>query len=203
VARRVVTFLEGDWERAQAEWAAALARDEAAGDLLNAALNARWLATARRALGDRTGATAALERALALSCAGPQVPAELAARAELAQLRAGDDPAAAESHLARCEEILATGEDWRGATGPVELARAVVAAAVGDHQLADARVDRAVERFTAYGLVWHRAAALRTWAHLLARRGQPDQAAERRRQAEQAYLDLGAADRWRAPQEEQ
>ena len=66
VARRMMTFLDGDWEQARDAWAGAVAADEAAGDLHDAALNCGWLATARLALGDRDGAMAAWERALDL-----------------------------------------------------------------------------------------------------------------------------------------
>jgi DNA-binding SARP family transcriptional activator len=197
VACRVISFLDGDWEQAEEAWAAALVRDEAAGDLHDAALNARWLAAARLALDDREGAAAAPEKALGFGRAGPQVPTELAARAELVRLTADGDVDTAEGHLVRCEEILTRGEDWRGTTGQVELARAAVAAARGQHELADTHQARAVEVFTAFGLPWQRASALRSWAGLLTRRGQRQQADERERQADQVLGDIGAADRWR------
>ena len=80
--------------------------------------------------------------------------------------------------------------------GRVELARAEVAEAQGDRERADAHQARAVEMFTAFGLPWHRADALRSSARLLARRGQDEEADERRRQADQVYRAIGAADRW-------
>ena len=49
VARRHVRFLLGGWEKAAEEWQAALDDDLSAGDLRDAALNARWLAEARLA----------------------------------------------------------------------------------------------------------------------------------------------------------
>ena len=199
VARRMMTFLDGDWETARDDWAGAVAADEAAGDLHDAALNSGWLAAASLALGDRHGATAAWERALDLGRLGPQVPTELAARAELARLSAADDVAAAAVHLDRCEEILAAGEDWRGAAGRVELARAEVAEAQGDAGRADAHARRAIEVFTTFGLPWHRADALLCWARLLARRGHGERADELRRQAHQVYRAIGAVDRWRRP----
>ncbi len=195
----MMTFLDGDWERARDAWASAVAADEAAGDLHDAALNHGWLAAARLALGDRDGATAAWERALDLGRLGPQVPTELAARAELARLTAADDLAAATIHLGRCDEILASGEDWRGAAGRVELARAEVAEAQGDHERADAHAARAIEVFTTFGLPWHRADALLCWARFLVRRGQGERADERRQQADHIYREIGAADRWRRP----
>ena len=196
VARRMMTFLDGEWEKARDAWADAVAADEAAGDLHDAALNCGWLAIARVALRDRDGATAAWEQALELGRLGPQVPTELAASAELARLCAADDVDAATGHLLRCEEILAAGEDWRGVVGRVELARAAVAEARGDHDAADAHLTRAVEVFTAFGLPWHRADAIRSGARFLARRGQDDEAGRRREQADQVYREIGASERW-------
>ncbi len=199
VARRMMTFLDGDWEQARDAWAGAVAADEAAGDLHDAALNLGWLASATLALGDRDGALAAWERALDLGRTGPQVPTELAARAELARLSAADDLTAAAAHLHRCDVILAAGEDWRGVSGRVELARAEVAEARGDHEQAAAHQGRAVEVFTDFGLPWHRADALWSWARFLAGRGRDGEAEERRRQADQVYRGIGAAERWRRP----
>jgi DNA-binding SARP family transcriptional activator len=154
VSRRMLTFLDGDWTRAERDWAAALRRDEEVGDFHDAALNARWLGGVRRLLGDQEGAVAALRRAVEIGVEGPQVPTELAARAELAQVL--DDRAEAAAQLERCDEILAAGEDWRGLAGVVELARGVVTGADDAYQ-------RAVEIFTTYRLSWRRAAALKTW----------------------------------------
>ncbi|WP_433158806.1 BTAD domain-containing putative transcriptional regulator [Kribbella sp. CA-247076] len=157
VSRRVLTFLGGDWAQAEQDWSAALRRDEDAGDLHDAALNARWLGGVRRLLGDQEGAVAALRRAVTIAVDGPQVPTELAARAELARILAevGERDEATEQ-LARCEEIVAAGEDWRGLAGVVELARAAVTGA-------DEAYQRAVDVFTAYRLPWRRAAALKAW----------------------------------------
>ena len=116
-SRRMLLLLDGRWEQAAESWAAAVAADESAGDLHDAAVNLRWLAEAQVALGDRDGALASLERALALGRQGPQVPTELAARARLAQLLAAERPDDAAAHLDRCDEIVAAGEDWRGAVG--------------------------------------------------------------------------------------
>jgi tetratricopeptide (TPR) repeat protein len=197
VARRMLTFLDGNWEQAESDWASAAEVDQAAGDRHDAALNLRWLASARLALGDRDGAVAALEKALAFSYDNRQVPTELAARAELAQLCAVDRLAEAEEHLARCDAILSSGEDWRGLVGPVELARAAVAAARRDDARADACLARALEVFTSFGLPWQRAATLASWGRVLGRRGDRHQAGERLSQAEEVYAGLGAADRWR------
>ncbi|TCO32475.1 transcriptional regulator [Kribbella steppae] len=157
VSRRMLTFLDGDWERAERDWATALHRDEDAGDFHDAALNARWLGGVRRLLGDQDGAVTALRRAVTIGVEGPQVPTELAARAELAQVLAeSGDLTEAAVELQRCDEILAAGEDWRGLGGVVELARGAVTGVDDAYQ-------RAVEIFTTYRLAWRRAAALKAW----------------------------------------
>ena len=195
-ARRMLLYLDGEWERAAASWAAAVAADESAGDLHDAALNHRWLASARAALGDREGAVSALERALVLACQGPQLPTELGARAALAQLLAAERPADAEEHVTRCDAILAAGEDCRGAVGQVELARAAVAAGRGDDATADAASARAVEVFATYRLPWLRAGALAAWGRLLDDRGDHPTAQERWAQAREVYAGIRADDRW-------
>ena len=169
----MLLLLDGRWEQAAASWAAAVAADEDAGDLHDAAVNLRWLAEAQSALGDRDGALASLERALTLGIQGPQVPTELDARARLAQLLAAERPDEAAAHLDRCDEIVAGGEDWRGAAAPVELARAAVAAARGDAAATDTASGRALEVLVDHRLPWREAAALAAWARLAERPWRP------------------------------
>ncbi|WP_436498630.1 BTAD domain-containing putative transcriptional regulator [Actinokineospora sp. HUAS TT18] len=191
VARRLLLFLDGDWERAEQAWATALAADESAGDRHDAALNARWLAGVRELLGDLDGAVAAWERALALGVDGPQVPTELAVRAELARVHAVEgETGTAADHLSRCAEILAGGQDWRGLLGTVELARGALAAARGQHAESDAAHENAVRVFTEYRLPWRRALALRAWARVA------DDPAQRLRAAVSVFAEIGAAARW-------
>ena len=195
-SRRMLLLLDGRWEQAADSWAAAVAADESAGDLHDAAVNLRWLADAQVALGDRDGALTSLQRALDLGRQGPQVPTELAARARLAQLLAAERPGDAAAHLDRCDEIVAAGEDWRGAVAPVELARAAVAAARGDAAATDTASERALRVTVDHRLPWHEAAALDAWGRLSDGRGDHRAAAERWRRAREAYRRLGAPDRW-------
>jgi tetratricopeptide (TPR) repeat protein len=194
VAHRYLDLLTGRWEDAAAAFGEAAAADESSGDLNDAAVNHRGAAWAMRLLGDHDGAVAALDRALAVGTSGPQVPTEVAARAELARLTASDDPEGAARHLRRCEEAMGD-EDWKGLSGTVALARAAVAAAAGDRAGADAACAAAVDTFTEVATPWHRADALASWAeHLVA----VDREASRvrRAEAEAAYRSLGAAPRW-------
>jgi hypothetical protein len=186
LSRRLLVLLDGDWEAAEADWAATMAADEAAGDVHDAAVNALWLAQARELLGDADGAVRCLDRAVEIGIHGPQVPMELAARAELARILSATDPGSATSHLARCDEILAGGEDWRGRVGRVHLARAHVLAGDGTDPAVEA-LDAAHQVFTGLGLVWHVAETETARAALAG--GSADTAVA-------AYRALAAPDRW-------
>ncbi len=198
VSQRLLRLLDGDWEAVEGSWANACAHDLDNGDRMNATLNAYWIGQIRGWIGHQGDAVAALRRGLAISCDGPQVPAELMLRAELARLQANlGDTEAAGTHLARCDEILADGEDWRGQTGNVELARGAIAAARGDHDQAHDAHRRALETFGAFRLPWWRGQTLHAWAGWLTAAGRTDEAETTYRAAQAVYDELGAADRWR------
>ncbi|HEU4947625.1 MAG TPA: BTAD domain-containing putative transcriptional regulator [Kribbella sp.] len=200
VCRRVLTSLDGEWEQAERGWAAALSDDEEAGDLHDAALSARWLGGVRMLLGDQGGAVAALRRAVTIGVEGPQVPTELAARAELARVLAGGgEVGEAALHLTRCDEIMAEGQDWRGQVGVVELARGAVAGAQGQPGECDDAHENAVAIFTAYQLPWRRAAAFHAWAESLSAMGRHEAAVGKHQASWQVYDEICAPQRWRRP----
>ena len=60
----------------------------------------------------------------------------------------------------------------------------------------DAAHTRALDIFTAKGLPWRRADALRGWAAALDARGDAAGAAARRAEAEEVHVRIGAAGRW-------
>ena len=119
-SRRMLLLLDGRWEQAADSWAAAVAADELAGDLHDAAANLGWLAEAQVALGDRDAALESLEQALTLGrqaagadrarCPGP---VGAAARCRAPRGRRGPPRPVRRDPRA--------GEDWRGALAPVEL----------------------------------------------------------------------------------
>ena len=81
-------------------------------------------------------------------------------RAELALLAAGDGRLeTGHAELARCQEIIAMGEDWRGIAGRVSVAAGMLAAAEGRHAEASLAFTAAVETFQAYGCYWDEAEA--------------------------------------------
>ena len=196
VARRLLSFLLGDWEGAAAQWQSALEHDLAAGDRHDAVANARWLADALLALGDERGAAERLELALDIAASAPQVPSEVAIRARLAGLPC-TAPESAAIHLSRCEEVAVAGEDWRGLAGEVAMARAAVALKGHDWAAAAAAATEAASVFHRYRLPWRRAAALQSWARALAGAGRVSEARAGHEAADAVLAGIEAPERWR------
>jgi DNA-binding CsgD family transcriptional regulator len=126
---------------------------------------------------------------------------EFYSRAELALLLAETGRVAeAEPHLARCREILADGEDWRGLGGRELLAEAVYAAAKGQAAEAEARFERAIACFHNLTLPWDEAEAFETWARECRRfyRGRTRRSfvAEKLDGARGVYQRIGAGQPW-------
>ena len=195
VGRRLVRFLLGEWEEAAAQWQAALDHDLAAGDRHDAVANARWLADALLVLGEERRAAEVLHQGLEIASSAPQVPSEVWLRARLAGL-ATTEPDHATAHLARCEQVLAAGDDWRGLVGEVALARAGVALRDSDWRAAGVAAEQAVTVFEDYGLPWRQAAALQAWGRALDGFGRTAEAAARRGEADAVLAQIGAPERW-------
>jgi tetratricopeptide (TPR) repeat protein len=196
VGRRLVRFLLGEWEEAAVQWQTALDHDLAAGDRHDAVVNARWLADALLALGEERRAAEVLHQGLEIAATAPQVPSEVWLRARLAGL-ATTDPDQAAAHLARCEQVLAAGDDWRGLVGEVALARAAVALRDADWRSAGVAAEQAVTVFEDHQLPWRQVAALHAWGRALSGHGRTDEAAARRGDAAAVLARIGAPQRWR------
>lgn len=195
VGRRLVRFLTGEWEEAADQWQAALDHDLAAGDRHDAVANLRWLAEALLQLGEDRRAAEVLHQGLEIVDASPQVPSEVWLRARLAGLGTTDGRDAA-AHLARCDDVLASGDDWRGLVGEVALARAGAALRGTDWGGAMAGAQQAAEIFERYRVPWRLAASLRTWARALEGVGRHDEARARRVEADDVLTRAGAPSRW-------
>jgi hypothetical protein len=122
--------------------------------------------------GDHQAAVRRLEHALPIVVDGGGVYWELWVRPDLARALAAtgrtDD---ARTHVARCRELIAGGEDWRGRAGHVELARGVA------HADADAFA-AAHDIFDRYELRFEQAETLREWGRILGEPERLDAAAE-------------------------
>jgi hypothetical protein len=95
--------------------------------------------------------------------------------------------------LARCQEIIQAGEDWRGLAGRVALAAGMLAAADGRPGEAGEAFAAAVETFHAHACSWDEAEARCLWAKAL-----PAEASQQRQEAADLYRRIGASQRWAA-----
>jgi class 3 adenylate cyclase len=138
-----------------------------------------------------------LEDAIGLCPDGSHWLWEMAARPDLAIIcvRLGKLPKAAE-HLARCRQIMAAGEDWRGLVGHVARSAAVLAAAEGRPDEAELEFAQAVTIFRRYHTPFEEAATLRQWARVLAASGNPDRASEKFDAAVEVYRSAGTGQDW-------
>ena len=192
VLGRMLLYWSGDWEQSEAAWTAAADRDDRSGDRLDGTLNLYWLGRVRRLLAAHEAAEVALAEGLAVALQGPQIPAEVMLRAELALLAAGSGRlAAGRAELGRCQEIIRTGEDWRGLAGRVALAAGLLAAADGRRGEAGEAFAASVEIFRAYACSWDEAEARSLWARAL-----PAEAGRQRQAAADLYRRIGAGRRW-------
>lgn len=192
VLERMLCYWSGDWEESEAAWAAAGERDARSGDHLDATINAYWLGRVRRLLGAHEAAEAALSTGLSVALQGPQLPAEVMLRAELALLAAvRGQPAAGQAEVMRCQEIVGIGEDWRGLAGRVSLAQAMLAASEGRAAQARGAFAAAVTAFRKHGCFWDEAEARALWAM-----AQPAEADRHREAACDLYQRAAAGKRW-------
>ena len=192
-----LAFFEGDWERER--------------DLLKGALEwackvhlgfeifvRRSLACVLRALGEHSRACVVLERFLQNYAPGePICHTEMYLRPELALLytELGRLESAREQ-VARCDEITAAGENWRGLGAHSERAAAVLSAAEGRHSDADARFAISAGVFNRLSLVWEEADVLHRWGRALASAGEGNRAIEKLDAATEIYRRHGAGQRW-------
>jgi DNA-binding SARP family transcriptional activator len=192
VLERMLLYWSGDWEQANAAWMAARERDLRSGDHLDSILNAYWLGRVRRLLGAHEAAGSVLAEGLAVALRGPQLPAEVMLRAELALLAVGDSRLeAGHAELARCQEIISMAEDWRGIAGRVSVAAGMLAAAEGRHAEASQAFTAATKTFQAHACHWDEAEARYLWAVSL-----PAEASRQRDTAADLYRRVGAGPRW-------
>lgn len=126
----LLAYAEGDWERGVMLRRKELEAARAAGRLQGIGDCASLLGRFARLGNQRVEAEAYLNEGLAAAVAWPDLNRELFMRVELALLDADRGRVEkAKAQLARCREMLASGEDWRGHLGAFASASALVAAA--------------------------------------------------------------------------
>jgi len=192
----ILLFHEGDWESARASCEAFYRRSlESPEDSLS---SSRDLARLLRVLGEPALGCPLLEKLLArFPLDEPHLQIEMGARPELAlsYLELGRHDAAAEQ-VARCDEIVAAGEDWRGLAGQYARASAVCFSAGGDYQDADNQFAAATGIFNRLSLAFEEADTFHYWGRALQSAGETRRATEKFDSAIQIYRQTGAGQRW-------
>ena len=189
-------LLEGKWEEAEELLENEIVESRNVGDLLEVSNCRAVLATLLRVRGAARQALLVLGEAVAESRRSKLFnemgmrPALSRANAELGQYDA------AERELARCRDILAAGEDWRGRSADVVRAAAVLAAAQGRYREADGEFAKALTTYRRYSAPWEEADTLECWASALLAAGDRARAAEKFDAAIEVYRRIGAPERW-------
>ena len=194
--RASLLLFEGQWEEAEELFESEIVESRSAGNLLEVSNCNSILAILLRVRGAAQKASLALGEAVA-EIGEANVRSEMQMRPALSRAHAElGQYDAAEQELARCREIVAAGEDWRGMSGDVGLAAAVLAAARGRYQEADAEFDAALSIFCRYSAPWEEADTLECWASALVAAGDRARAAEKFDAAIEVYRRIGAPERW-------
>jgi tetratricopeptide (TPR) repeat protein len=189
-------FLEGKWEEAEELLENEIVELRRVGDLLPASNCALTSASVLRVRGAVRQAALVLGEAVE-SGGEANVNNEMRIRPLLSRVNAElGQYDAAERELARCREILAAGEDWRGRAADVALAAAVLAAAQGRHRDADGEFAKALSIFCRYTAPWEEADTLECWAIALRAGGDFARADQKFDAAIQVYRRIGAPERW-------
>jgi tetratricopeptide (TPR) repeat protein len=193
----LVLFYHGEWERAEPELSRAVDQAREEGRHISTCTSGHWLARLWRAVALRGKAEAKLHENLAIAIEAPHLALELNTRAELASILAETGrPDQARPHLARCREVIAAGEDWRGLVGHIERAEAVVAAAEARFDDANRHFEQAAAIYRRYQVPFEQAEALHYWGRALTAAGGRGAALEKLDGATELYRRHGAGQRW-------
>jgi class 3 adenylate cyclase/tetratricopeptide (TPR) repeat protein len=192
-----LSFWAGDLEAAEAQFSAAVDFLRHAERRENVCGLGSFLALIQRISNHHGKAEELLLEGLSYSVPGGYVAMEMLGRPCLAHVyaemgRTGE----ARTQIARCREIMAAGEDWRGLAGSVEWADAALAMA--EKRLADADQHFAgtLEIFRRYSIRWAEGLALRDWGRALRAAGRRESAIEKFDEAIELYRRIGAGQPW-------
>ncbi len=195
--RSDILLCEGRWDEAEALVREKIPKLRNAGDLTSLASCHAVLADICRVTGRPDEALATFDTILDAAKGELQLAHEMAVRPASAEIhvRLGHLEAAARE-IARCREIVKAGEDWRGLEGNVIRAEAVLAAAQGRLQDAEANFGKAIEIYRRFQVPFEEAEALLLWGQALYAAGQSARAAEKFDSANAIYRRCGAGHRW-------
>ncbi|MGA9721285.1 MAG: AAA family ATPase, partial [Candidatus Binatus sp.] len=190
-------FYEGRWDEAEAAIEDQMPKLRNFGDLASLAACLEILANICRLSGRPQKALALFKEYFATAGSEIAVVNEILVRPIIASIcvQIGHLDAA-ERELVRCREIMALGEDWRGLAGFVVCAEAVVAAATGKCEEAEAQFEKAVDIFRRYQVPFEEAEALHYWGRALNAAGEQGRANEKFDAALELYRHHGGGQRW-------
>jgi tetratricopeptide (TPR) repeat protein len=192
-----IAFYRGEWQVADLVLSQAFDQARQDGRRTFVCIYGAWLAKVRRVVGQHSSAEAILREILDISIDGPHVPFEVNIRQELALLTAQTGCLdQAHLHLARCLEVMAAGEDWRGLAGHVVRAEAVVAAAESRFEVAHKQFASAVEIHRRYQVPFEEADTLHYWGRALLAAGEHVGARDKLGAAIELYQRHGAGEPW-------
>jgi tetratricopeptide (TPR) repeat protein len=194
--RASLLLFEGQWEEAEELFESDIVESRSVGNLVEVSNCHSILAILLRVRGAAQRASSALAEAV-MEIGEANVRSEMQMRPALSRAHAElGQYDAAERELARCREIIAAGEDWRGMSGDVGLSAAVLAAARGRYQEAEGEFAAALSIFCRYSAPWEEADTLECWASALIAAGDRARAAEKFDAAIAVYRRIGAPERW-------
>ncbi len=178
---RVVRFwVNGEWEVIASEMENTAEASEQADDRVSGVDQSITLGAMYNILGEHARAEVHLKYGLDNGDRGRLVIYEMRARPILALIYVGmnrlEDAAA---QIARCHEIMAAGEDWRGRVGDLARAEGVVEAASGHYEVAYRHFETALAIHRKYHLALEEADTLQFWGRALAAAGDRAGAAEK------------------------
>jgi len=138
-----------------------------------------------------------LKEGLSYSVPGGYVPMEMLGRQALSHLYAQTGRSdEARANLARCREIMAAGEEWRGVAGLVSLSEAAIAVAEQKFDDSDRHFGDALQVIRRYAIRWIEGPALCDWGRALSMAGQRNRALEKFDEAIELYRRIGAGQPW-------
>ena len=148
-------------------------------------------------LGDYARAETNLQYGLDNQDRGPLLIHEMRARPYLALCYVAMNRLdAAEEQMARCRQIMASGEDWRGRVGDIARSEGVIAAARGNYAFAYRQFEAALALHQKYHLAWEEADTLQFWGRALAAAGDRTRAAEKFDAAMEVHRARGVGPRF-------
>jgi tetratricopeptide (TPR) repeat protein len=187
---------EGNWEAVDALARRTLQTSRRSGNRWDEWASCHLAAQVCALRGETERAGELLERALAIVVDGGACYFEMWVGPDLARAYARTGRLEeARAQVQRSRQIVAADEDWRGRGGHADLAEAVVLAAEGRTDEADARVAAAVATMRRYELCGDAADALHEWGRALVGAGDRSGAAEKLDAALEIYERHGAGPR--------